>query len=437
MNNDIYNIDFTKIFPTALQHDPKMIALAKGFAAEALTVSGHLNDVLIYSRFDELPEALVDILAYDMHVDWYDYDMPLKVKREVVKNSVKVHKRMGTKYAVETALGSVWPESEVEEWFDYGGEPHHFRIVCDVTESYITVSFKRLVQAVYMYKRLSSHLESVVYQTRITCIIQTHTDYFVYHNPLTDTLRAGTHPYRIMIGGVANAAIIIGTAAAGFIFTSPKAGTIPQRNVIFKGKEANITAQTGTEAARYTNHQAGTVEAGTEPRRAVSGGVADTSMIAETEAAAAVYDNPQAGTMPQRNFIFKGRETAVEAETEAAAVVFDNPQAGTAPRRATVFQAKEARITAQTGAEAARYINTRAGTVEAGTGPRRAVQSAFAEAGITVEAEVEGSTYAVPIAGTTPGRNVKQQTAPEDAAGTVEGKAFKYNSKRCGSPRKL
>lgn len=333
MNNDIYHIDFTQIFPTALQHDPKMLALAQGFAAEAMGVSGHLNDVLIYSRFDELPEALVDILAYDMHVDWYDYDMPLKVKREVVKNSVRVHKRMGTKYAVETALGSVWPESEVEEWFEYGGEPHHFRIVCDVTESYITVSFKRLVQAVYMYKRLSSHLESVVYQTRITCIIQTHTDYFVYHNPLTDTLRAGTHPYRIMIGGVANAAIIIGTAAAGFIFTSPQAGTVPQRNVIFKGREGHITIQAGHAAYGY--------------------------------------------------------------------------------------------------------INTQAGTVEAGTEPRRAIQSAIAAAEVTAETEAEGSTYAVPIAGTAPGRNVMPQIADEDGAGTVEGKAFKYNSKRCGSPRKL
>jgi len=333
MNNDIYSIDFTQIFPTALQHDPKMIALAKGFAAEALKVSGHLNDVLIYSRFDELPEALVDILAYDMHVDWYDYDMPLKVKREVVKNSVRVHKRMGTKYAVETALGSVWPESEVEEWFEYGGEPHHFRIVCDVTESYITVSFKRLVQAVYMYKRLSSHLESVVYQARITCIIQTHTDYFVYHNPLTDTLRAGTHPYRIMIGGVANAAIIIGTAAAGFIFTPPQAGTIPQRNVVFRGREDRITIQAGRAAYGYKNTQAGTVEAGTEPRRAV--------------------------------------------------------------------------------------------------------QSAIAAAEVVTETKVEGSTYAVPIAGTAPGRNVIPQIADEDGAGTVEGRAFKYNSKRCGSPRKL
>ena len=437
MNNDIYNIDFTKIFPTALQHDPKMIALAKGFAAEVLKVSGHLNDVLIYSRFDELPEALVDILAYDMHVDWYDYDMPLKVKREVVKNSVRVHKRMGTKYAVETALGSVWPESEVEEWFEYGGEPHHFRIVCDVTESYITVSFKRLVQAVYMYKRLSSHLESVVYQARITCIIQTHTDYFVYHNPLTDTLRAGTHPYRIMIGGAANAAVIIGTAAAGFIFTSPQAGTVPQRNVIFKGREAHITVQAGRAAYGYTNTQAGTVEAGTEPRRAVSGGLEEERLIMETDAAAIAYENPQTGTAPQRNVIFKGRETAVRVETDAAADTYENPQAGTAPRRGTVFRTQEAHITAQTGAEATRYTNTQAGTVEAGTEPRRALQSAVAAVEVTAETEAKGSTYAVPIAGTAPGRNVMPQIADEDAAGTVEGKAFKYNSKRCGSPRKL
>ena len=68
MNNDIYQIDFTQIFPTALQHDPKMIALAKSLTAELLTVSGHMEDVLIYSRIDQLPEELVDILAYPFPV---------------------------------------------------------------------------------------------------------------------------------------------------------------------------------------------------------------------------------------------------------------------------------------------------------------------------------------------------------------------------------
>ena len=164
MNNDIYNIDFTQIFPTALQHDPKMSALAKGFAAEALTVSGRLNDVLIYSRFDELPEALVDILAYDMHVDWYDYDMPLKVKREVVKSSVKVHKYMGTKYAVETALGAVFPGASIEEWFEYGGKPYRFRAKIPVAGSSISENQQRKgIEQIWFYKNLRSHLDDVEY----------------------------------------------------------------------------------------------------------------------------------------------------------------------------------------------------------------------------------------------------------------------------------
>ena len=43
----------------------------------------------------KLSEELIDILAYDMHVDWYDYSYPVDMKREIVKNSVKVHKKNG------------------------------------------------------------------------------------------------------------------------------------------------------------------------------------------------------------------------------------------------------------------------------------------------------------------------------------------------------
>ena len=135
MSKTIYNADYSECLPEALKKDPKMVALANATAATLLDTSGIIDNVLIYSRFDELPEELVDILAYDLHVDWYDYNYPLEAKRDLVKNSVKVHKKMGTKYAIETALGSLFPESEVEEWFQYEGEPGHFHIVLDVTNS--------------------------------------------------------------------------------------------------------------------------------------------------------------------------------------------------------------------------------------------------------------------------------------------------------------
>jgi len=167
MNNDIYQIDFTEIFPTALQHDPKMIALAKSLTAELLAVSGKMENVLIYSRFDQLPEELVDILAYDMHVDWYSYEDPLAVKRQTVKDSVKVHKRMGTKYAIETAIQAFFPGGTVQEWFEYEGEPHHFQITIPLPGGITPEILEDLKRRVWHVKRLSSWLDTIITETQM------------------------------------------------------------------------------------------------------------------------------------------------------------------------------------------------------------------------------------------------------------------------------
>ena len=118
---DIYTVNFAEYLPESLKKDPKIRAIAQAVAKEALAVSEEIKSVLIYCRIDELPEELIDILAYDMHVDWYDYSYPLDIKRDIVKSSVKVHKKMGTKYAVETALKSIYKTTTIKEWFEYGG----------------------------------------------------------------------------------------------------------------------------------------------------------------------------------------------------------------------------------------------------------------------------------------------------------------------------
>lgn len=158
---DIYTVNFADYLPAALKHDPKMRAIAEAVTEKALTVSGEIENVLIYSRIDELPEELIDILAYDMHVDWYDYSFPLKVKRDILKSSVKVHKRMGTKYAVETAIQAIYPESRIEEWFDYGGKPFHFKVILNAGDRNLEIDLDDVVKKVNMYKRLSAHMDSI------------------------------------------------------------------------------------------------------------------------------------------------------------------------------------------------------------------------------------------------------------------------------------
>lgn len=50
------------------------------------------------------------------------------VKRELLKNSGQVFRRLGTKWAVENVIGTYFGEGFVREWFEYDGEPGHFRV---------------------------------------------------------------------------------------------------------------------------------------------------------------------------------------------------------------------------------------------------------------------------------------------------------------------
>lgn len=159
--NDIFTVNFADYLPDVLKYDPKMKSLAEAVSKQFIEISKNIDTVLIYSRIDKLPEELIDILAYDMHVDWYNYSFPLSVKKEILKSSVKVHKKMGTKYAIETALKALYPKSKIEEWFEYDGEPYHFRVILNAENENVQISMKDMEKEIRMYKRLSAHLDSI------------------------------------------------------------------------------------------------------------------------------------------------------------------------------------------------------------------------------------------------------------------------------------
>lgn len=161
-NSDIYSVDFTRSLPPTLKDDPEINALGRAIAEQLQITARQIRQNIIYARIDELDEQTLDILAYDLHVDWYDHSYPIEVKRQTIKDSVKIHRRLGTKYAVETALGAVFPGTRVEEWFEYDGDPYTFRVIINATENGVTAEQQAAVlERVIFYKNLRSHLEAV------------------------------------------------------------------------------------------------------------------------------------------------------------------------------------------------------------------------------------------------------------------------------------
>ena len=52
--------------------------------------------LFLYSRIDELPEEFLNHLGYQLHVDFWEPDLPIEKKRKLIKNSIKYHKHKGT-----------------------------------------------------------------------------------------------------------------------------------------------------------------------------------------------------------------------------------------------------------------------------------------------------------------------------------------------------
>lgn len=150
------------IVPPALTRDPAMMARAAADAEAMAARLAEIDRVRIISNIDRLDETVLDILARDFKVDWWDADYSLEEKRRTLKDSWRVHKVLGTKAAVETALRAIYPKAQVQEWFEYGGEPYRFKLDIDLTGELSDAARPwRVLERVNYYKSLRSHLDSI------------------------------------------------------------------------------------------------------------------------------------------------------------------------------------------------------------------------------------------------------------------------------------
>ena len=165
--SDIHGItpeNLLRNLPTVLQADDDMRAVATAVADILAARPDEIGRLKIYAQIDAMSEELLDILAVDFKVDWYDFDFTLEEKRQTIKDSWFVHRRLGTKGAVERALSAIYDGSKVLEWFTYNGDPYHFKLIIPVDET--TLDPKKhgtVLSLIDFYKNLRSVLDDIEY----------------------------------------------------------------------------------------------------------------------------------------------------------------------------------------------------------------------------------------------------------------------------------
>lgn len=160
MSKDLHSVSLLDLLPESLKQDPFVRALAEAVSVEMRAISAESRKVLLYEYIDELPEDVIDLLAWQDHVDFYSPDLPIEQKRELVKQSFANHMRKGTPWAVEQVVSTVFKDGKVTEWFEYGGEPYHFKVTTKGAIPDIN-TLQALFRAIDVVKRRSTRLEAV------------------------------------------------------------------------------------------------------------------------------------------------------------------------------------------------------------------------------------------------------------------------------------
>ncbi len=159
--HSINNLSIKELLPSSISYDKQVIASCEAIDLEMKKLQSAIQKLYILPSIETLEEDMVDLMAKQFDAPYYDATLPLETKRNLVKNAINWHKKKGTVAAVEEVVSTIFGESTVEEWYEYGGEPHHFRITTtniSTDESFID-KFKEAAEHV---KRKSSWLDEVI-----------------------------------------------------------------------------------------------------------------------------------------------------------------------------------------------------------------------------------------------------------------------------------
>lgn len=295
---DLWGTGLIEGLPPAVADEPWVRIMDKVYRERHQREMEAAELIHIYTQIDSQPEEILDVLAVQFKVDWYDSNYPLEAKRSIIKTALEVRRYYGTDWATLKAISAIYPRSEIEQWYDYGGTPGHFRVICSVDGALIPVKRREIRRSVNIYKRMTAHLDSLYLQVQAGIEIECEFSSLVYRVPYaSETMYAGTWPRTTTHAGIADGELEVETESTAAMLETPytsenlQAGTWPKNTTKAALGEADITVETEQQSARYKVETAGTV-----PDRTTTAGIYDTDVTVETETEVHNMEVAMAGT---------------------------------------------------------------------------------------------------------------------------------------------
>jgi len=169
----------------SISYDRQVQAACFAFDPQCYEIIDETGQVIMIPSILSIDDSnLIDILAWQFHVDFYDSTKPLDFRRQLVQKSIQWHMTKGTPALVEEVLHLYWPGgATLEEWFEYKipfppGQPdpawhdrYRFRILIDENIIVDANDENAVLALIDRYKPISRWCEAIIRPRTSECDI--------------------------------------------------------------------------------------------------------------------------------------------------------------------------------------------------------------------------------------------------------------------------
>lgn len=158
----LYDGEIIDLLPEPFKSDPDVIAISYAIKQAAGAMLENAKKLLLYSDIDHMPEYILDYMATETNLAYYDESFDISTKRKLVKDAYISRMMAGTRAATEDIIKTIFGGGEIVEWYEEQenpGEPGTFDVK---TEARMTDKlYEQLAQAISRTKNCSSHMRYV------------------------------------------------------------------------------------------------------------------------------------------------------------------------------------------------------------------------------------------------------------------------------------
>lgn len=161
---DLRDGKITDLINNPMSYNPETVSIGYAILQEKQRLIALAERTRLMAVVENLDEWVLDYLAVELRAPAYEDRFPIEVKRELIAGTMPFYAKLGTPQAINWATRTIFGGSQLQEWFEYGGEPYHFRMGIDITNDIYSVDKdRRIRKCIDFCKNLRSHLDGVTY----------------------------------------------------------------------------------------------------------------------------------------------------------------------------------------------------------------------------------------------------------------------------------